>query len=34
MDEIKIIHCFIASPSDTAEERDICEKVFSKINSE
>jgi hypothetical protein len=33
MDEIKIIRCFIASPSDTTEEREICEKVFSKINS-
>ena len=29
----KIIRCFIASPGDIAEERDICEKVFSEINA-
>lgn len=32
MEEKKIIKCFIASPSDTAEEREICEKVFNEIN--
>ena len=32
MEEKKIIKCFIASPGDTAEERDRCEKVFSEIN--
>ena len=32
MEEKKIIKCFIASLSDTSEERDICEKVFSDIN--
>ena len=32
MEEKKNIKCFIASPGDTAEERDRCEKVFSEIN--
>lgn len=32
MEEKKIIRCFIASPGDTIEERNICEKVFSEIN--
>ncbi|MBW0178184.1 hypothetical protein [Sediminibacterium sp.] len=29
----KIYKAFIASPSDTQHERDICDKVFSEINS-
>lgn len=29
----KIIRAFIASPSDTNSERDICDKVFQEINS-
>lgn len=29
----KIYKCFIASPSDTSEEREICDKIFSEINS-
>lgn len=33
MNDKKVIKCFIASPSDTAEERDICEKVFAEINA-
>ena len=33
MEEKKIIRCFIASPGDTEEERDICENVFSEINA-
>jgi len=33
MEREKIIRCFIASPSDTATERDICEKVFAEINA-
>lgn len=33
MEKKTIIRCFIASPGDTAEERDICEKVFSEINA-
>lgn len=33
MDAKKVIKCFIASPSDTAEEREICEKVFEEINA-
>lgn len=33
MEEKKIIRCFIASPGDTVQEREICEKVFSEINS-
>lgn len=28
----KIYKCFIGSPSDTAEERAICDRVFNKIN--
>ena len=32
MEHKRIIKCFIASPGDTAAERDICEKVFSDIN--
>ena len=32
MTEKKVFKCFIASPSDTSEERDICEKVFDEIN--
>jgi hypothetical protein len=30
--EAKIYKCFIASPSDTKEERKICDKVFLEIN--
>ena len=30
--EVVIYKCFIASPSDTQEERDICDKVFLEIN--
>lgn len=33
MEERKLIRCFIASPSDTEEERKICEKVFEEINA-
>ncbi|MBP3456342.1 MAG: hypothetical protein J6K38_08805 [Alistipes sp.] len=33
MEDKKVIRCFIASPGDTAEEREICEKVFSDINA-
>jgi len=29
---VKIYKCFIASPSDTQEERDVCDKVFEEIN--
>ncbi len=29
----KIYKCFIASPSDTSKEREICDKVFMEINS-
>jgi len=29
---VKIYKCFIASPSDTKKEREICEKVFTEIN--
>jgi hypothetical protein len=29
----KIYKCFIGSPSDTSEERKICDKVFSEINN-
>ena len=29
----KIYKCFIGSPSDTVAEREICDKVFSEINS-
>ncbi|MFK5969972.1 MAG: hypothetical protein QM487_07640 [Candidatus Marithrix sp.] len=32
MKNVKIYKCFIASPSDTQEERDICDKVFQEIN--
>lgn len=28
----KIYKCFIASPSDTTEERKVCDKVFNEIN--
>lgn len=28
----KIYKCFIASPSDTNEERNICDKIFTEIN--
>lgn len=28
----KIYKCFIASPSDTQDERDICDDVFAKLN--
>ena len=31
---VKIIKCFIASPSDTMEERNACDEVFYAINSE
>ena len=34
MMNVKIIKCFIASPSDTIEERNACDEVFSEINSE
>lgn len=30
--EAKIYRCFIASPSDTNEEREVCDKVFLEIN--
>ena len=33
MEDVKIYKCFIASPSDTKEERDACEEVFSEINN-
>lgn len=33
MEEKKIIRCFIASPGDTAEERNVCERVFNDINT-
>lgn len=33
MEHKLIIKCFIASPGDTAAERDICEKVFAEINN-
>lgn len=29
----KIYKCFIGSPSDTAEERKVCDKVFNEINN-
>ena len=32
MEKIKIYKCFIASPSDTQEEREICDQVFQEIN--
>ncbi len=31
--DVKIFKAFIASPSDTNSEREICEKVFSEINA-
>src|SRR3989339_253792 len=31
--EIKLFKVFIASPSDTSKERDLCEKIFDEINS-
>ena len=30
--DVRIYKCFIASPSDTEKERDICEKVFTEVN--
>jgi len=30
--QVKIYKCFIASPGDTAAEREVCEEVFEKIN--
>ncbi|WP_308763092.1 hypothetical protein [uncultured Bacteroides sp.] len=33
MNNVSEIKCFIASPSDTGEERDACEKVFEDINN-
>lgn len=30
--DTKIYKCFIASPSDTVKEREICDKVFAEIN--
>lgn len=32
--EPKIYKCFIASPGDTKKEREICDKVFDKINED
>lgn len=32
MDQVKVYTCFIASPSDTSEERDICDIIFKEIN--
>lgn len=32
-EKVKIYKCFIASPSDTKEEREICDKVFKEINT-
>ena len=31
---IELIKCLIASPSDVAKERDICEEVFGELNRE
>ena len=31
--EVKIYNAFIASPSDTSKERDVCEKIFKEINT-
>ncbi|VVO43249.1 hypothetical protein [Pseudomonas fluorescens] len=31
--QAKIFKCFIASPGDTAEEREICDEVFNTINT-
>lgn len=33
MDNIRIFRCFIASPGDTSEERDLCDKVIEDINT-
>ncbi len=30
--EAEIYKCFIASPSDTQKEREICDEVFEQIN--
>ena len=30
--EVKIFKCFIASPSDTQAERDLCDEVFKQLN--
>ena len=30
--EVKIYKAFIASPSDTNSEREICDKIFEEIN--
>jgi hypothetical protein len=30
---VEIYKCFIASPSDTTEERELCDKVFEEINN-
>ena len=30
---VEIYKCFIASPSDTAKERELCDKVFEEINN-
>jgi hypothetical protein len=30
---VEIYRCFIASPGDTSEEREVCDEVFSEINS-
>lgn len=32
MEEVKIYKCFIASPGDTENEREICDRVFQEIN--
>lgn len=31
--QVRIFKCFIASPSDTSQEREICDDVFNKINT-
>lgn len=31
--EVKIYKAFIASPSDTYTERNLCDKIFDEINS-
>ena len=33
MDNIRIFRCFIASPGDTSQERDLCDKVIEDINT-
>ncbi len=33
MEEVKIYKCFIASPGDTTNEREICDRVFQEINN-